>query len=72
MSNCAGSAIPAYMKSKCEADKNLARKTTFERTMLMLGGLGNGPGTGRSSIGETHLAPATSVSLRHRGVQYDS
>ncbi|KAL0952699.1 hypothetical protein HGRIS_006935 [Hohenbuehelia grisea] len=50
-------AIPAYIKWKYEADKNLAKRTTFKWTMLRPGGLTDEPGTGKATIGRTHLSP---------------
>ncbi|KAJ7674257.1 NADH(P)-binding-domain-containing protein [Mycena rosella] len=52
--------IAAYMKWKYEADKNLAQRDAFQWTILRPGGLTNEPGTGKASIGRTHLAPTIS------------
>ncbi|KAF9449696.1 NAD(P)-binding protein [Macrolepiota fuliginosa MF-IS2] len=52
--------IPAYMKWKYEADKNLAKRTAFKWTILRPVGLNNEPGTGKASIGRTHLVPTIS------------
>ncbi|KAF5347244.1 hypothetical protein D9756_009927 [Leucocoprinus leucothites] len=53
-------AIPAYMKWKYEADKNLVQRTEFKWSILRPGGLTNEPGTGKASIGRTHLSPTVS------------
>ncbi|TRM68595.1 NADH(P)-binding-domain-containing protein [Schizophyllum amplum] len=52
--------IPVYMLWKYEADKNLAQRTAFRWTILRPGGLTNEPGTGKASIGRTHLTPVIS------------
>ncbi|KAF7369764.1 hypothetical protein MVEN_00308500 [Mycena venus] len=52
--------IAAYMKWKYEADKNLVKRDAFKWTMLRPGGLNNEPGTGKASIGRTHLSPTIS------------
>ncbi|KAJ7123741.1 NADH(P)-binding-domain-containing protein [Mycena epipterygia] len=52
--------IAAYMKWKYEADKNLAKRDAFQWTILRPGGLNNEPGTGKASIGRTHMTPAIS------------
>ncbi|KXN83269.1 hypothetical protein AN958_01640 [Leucoagaricus sp. SymC.cos] len=52
--------IPAYMKWKYEADKNLVQRTAFKWTILRPGGLNNEPGQGKASIGRTHLSPTIS------------
>lgn len=62
MSTRMRSVIPAYMKWKYEADKNLAQRTAFKWTILRPGGLTNEPGTGKASIGRTHLTTTISVS----------
>ncbi|RDB17541.1 hypothetical protein Hypma_001181 [Hypsizygus marmoreus] len=48
-------AIPAYMHWKYEADKNLVKRDAFKWTILRPGGLTNVPGTGKASVGRTHL-----------------
>ncbi|KAF8890749.1 NADH(P)-binding-domain-containing protein [Infundibulicybe gibba] len=48
-------AIPAYIKWKYEADKNLAARNAFKWTILRPGGLNNNPAKGTASIGRTHL-----------------
>ncbi|KAJ7271165.1 NADH(P)-binding-domain-containing protein [Mycena rebaudengoi] len=53
-------AIAAYMKWKYEADKNLAKREAFKWTILRPGGLSNEPGTGKASVGRTHLSPPIS------------
>jgi hypothetical protein len=52
------------MKWKYEADKNLSQRTAFKWTILRPGGLNNEPGTGKASIGRTHLTPTVSVSFQ--------
>jgi len=47
--------IPAYMHWKYEADKNLVKRDAFKWTILRPGGLTDSPGTGKASIGRTHL-----------------
>ena len=54
-------AIGTYMHWKYEADKNLVKRTAFKWTILRPGGLTNEPGTGKASIGRTHLSPTISV-----------
>ncbi|KAJ7868563.1 NADH(P)-binding-domain-containing protein [Mycena olivaceomarginata] len=53
-------AIPVYMKWKYEADKNLVKRDAFKWTILRPGGLTNEPGTGKASIGRTHMTPTIS------------
>ncbi|KAF8154274.1 NADH(P)-binding-domain-containing protein [Crassisporium funariophilum] len=53
-------AIPAYMHWKYEADKNLAKRTSFSWTILRPGGLTNEPGTGNAEVGRTHLTKTIS------------
>jgi len=48
-------AIPVYMHWKYEADKNLVKRDAFKWTILRPGGLSNEPGSGKASIGRTHL-----------------
>ncbi|KAJ6578726.1 NADH(P)-binding-domain-containing protein [Mycena vulgaris] len=52
--------IASYMKWKYEADKNLAQRDAFKWTILRPGGLTNEPGTGKASIGRTHMSPTIS------------
>ncbi|KAF7300329.1 NAD(P)-bd-dom domain-containing protein [Mycena chlorophos] len=52
--------IAAYMKWKYEADKNLVARTGIKYTILRPGGLTNSPGTGKASIGRTHLTTVIS------------
>ncbi|KAJ7436610.1 NADH(P)-binding-domain-containing protein, partial [Mycena latifolia] len=52
--------IGAYMKWKYEADKNLVQRSTFKWTILRPGELSNAGGTGKASIGRTHMTPAIS------------
>lgn len=54
-------AIGSYMHWKYEADQNLAKRTAFKWTMLRPGGLSDAPGTGKASIGRTHLSPQIAV-----------
>jgi nucleoside-diphosphate-sugar epimerase len=52
--------IPAYMHWKYEADKDLVQRTAFKWVILRPTGLTNGPGTGKATIGRTHLLPVIS------------
>ncbi|KAJ7258048.1 NADH(P)-binding-domain-containing protein [Mycena haematopus] len=52
--------IAAYMHWKYEADKNLVKRDAFKWTILRPGGLNNESGTGKASIGRTHLTPTIS------------
>ncbi|KAJ7153412.1 NADH(P)-binding-domain-containing protein [Mycena crocata] len=52
--------IAVYIKWKYEADKNLVKRDAFKWTILRPGGLNNEPGTGKASIGRTHLSPTIS------------
>lgn len=61
MSTRVRGAIAVYMKWKYEADKNLVKRDAFKWTILRPGGLNNEPGTGKASIGRTHLTPTISV-----------
>lgn len=54
-------AIPAYMHWKYEADKDLVQRTAFKWAILRPTGLTDGPGTGKATIGRTHLMPIISV-----------
>ncbi|KDQ56023.1 hypothetical protein JAAARDRAFT_318144 [Jaapia argillacea MUCL 33604] len=54
------SAIPVYMQSKYDADKNLIQRTAFKWTILRPGGLNNNPGSGTASIGKTHITQSIS------------
>lgn len=54
-------AIPAYVDYKYKADKDLILRTAFKWSILRPGGLSNDPGTGKASIGRTHLRPTISV-----------
>lgn len=47
--------MPAYMRWKYEAEKNLAERNTFKWTILRPVYLTNEPGTGKASIGKTHF-----------------
>lgn len=47
--------MPAYMRWKYEAEKNLAKRNTFKWTILRPVYLTNEPGTGKASIGKTHF-----------------
>ncbi|EGN94738.1 hypothetical protein SERLA73DRAFT_187791 [Serpula lacrymans var. lacrymans S7.3] len=53
-------AIPAYMRWKYEADKNLVQRTTFKWFILRPGGLTNQPGIGKGDIGRTHITTTIS------------
>ncbi|KZT33074.1 NAD(P)-binding protein [Sistotremastrum suecicum HHB10207 ss-3] len=52
--------IPAYVKWKYEADKNLVARTSFEWTILRPGGLTHEPGVGKADIGKTHITESIS------------
>ncbi|XP_006455918.1 hypothetical protein AGABI2DRAFT_210556 [Agaricus bisporus var. bisporus H97] len=58
--NQARSVLGTYMKMKYEADKNLVQRTAFKWTILRPGALSDEPGTGKASIGRTHLTPSIS------------
>jgi len=53
-------AIPAYMKWKLEADKNLIARTAFKWFILRPGGLTDSPGKNTASIGRTHITETIS------------
>ncbi len=55
-------AIPDYMHWKYEADKNIVKRTEFKWTILRPGGLTLEVGTGKASIGRTHITTTISVS----------
>ncbi|KAF8064358.1 NADH(P)-binding-domain-containing protein [Lyophyllum atratum] len=48
-------AIPGFMQWKYEADKNLVKRNAFKWTILRPGGLTHESGTGKASIGRTHI-----------------
>ncbi|KAI0315318.1 NAD(P)-binding protein [Amylostereum chailletii] len=50
-------AIATYYKWKYEADKNLVARTAFKWSILRPGGLSDESGTGKTTIGRTHLRP---------------
>ena len=54
-------AMPTYVDYKYKADKNLVQRSAFKWTILRPGGLTSEPGTGKASIGRTHLSPTISV-----------
>ena len=54
-------AMPTYVDYKYKADKNLVQRTAFQWTILRPGGLADEPGTGKASVGKTHLRPTISV-----------
>jgi hypothetical protein len=56
-------AIPAYVKWKYEADKNLVKRTSFKWCILRPGGLTDKPATGKAEIGRTHITEP--ISVRH-------
>ncbi|KAJ7459472.1 NADH(P)-binding-domain-containing protein [Mycena galericulata] len=60
VATCMRSHISVYMKWKYEADKNLVQRDAFKWTILHPGGLNNEPGTGKASIGRTHMIPTIS------------
>ncbi|KAG6840010.1 hypothetical protein C0991_009642 [Blastosporella zonata] len=47
------------MHYKYEADKNLIKRDTFKWTILRPATLTNNPGTGKATIGRTHLGSIT-------------
>ncbi|KIM81998.1 hypothetical protein PILCRDRAFT_820886 [Piloderma croceum F 1598] len=49
-------AIGTYMRWKYEADKNLVKRSSFKWTIVRPGGLTNDEGTGKATIGKTHIA----------------
>ncbi|KAF8994873.1 NADH(P)-binding-domain-containing protein [Cyathus striatus] len=53
-------AIATYMHWKYEADKNLVKRNAFKWTILRPGGLNFNPGTGKASIGRTHITTTIS------------
>lgn len=55
--------LRGYLKWKGEADKDLARRTGFEWTIVRPGGLSDASGIGKASIGRTHLVPSISVGV---------
>ncbi|KAH8829350.1 NADH(P)-binding-domain-containing protein [Flagelloscypha sp. PMI_526] len=55
-----GKVLETYIKAKYIADKNLTKRTAFKWTILRPGGLTNEPGTGKASVGKTHLSPTIS------------
>lgn len=62
MSKRVRAVIPAYMHWRYEADKNLVKRDAFKWAILRLGGLTNSPGTGKASVGRTHVVRTISVS----------
>lgn len=54
--------IPAYMRWKYEADKDLVKRTAFKWTIIRPGGLNNEEGTDKADIGRTKLTKTISVS----------
>ncbi|KAF6750446.1 NAD(P)-binding protein [Ephemerocybe angulata] len=50
--------IGDYMHWKYEADKNLVQRKAFSWTILRSGVLSDKPGTGKASVGKTHLTPS--------------
>jgi hypothetical protein len=66
MSKRVRGAIGTYMHWKYEADKNLAKRDAFKWTILRPGGLTNTPGTGKATIGRTHLG--TTISVRFESI----
>ncbi|KAF6744885.1 NADH(P)-binding-domain-containing protein [Ephemerocybe angulata] len=49
--------IGDYMHWKYEADKDLVQRKAFDWTILRPGILSDEPGTGKASVGRTHLSP---------------
>lgn len=56
-------AIGTYMKYKYLADKNLSQRTAFKWVILRPGTLINDPGTGKGTIGRTHISKSQ-ISVR--------
>ena len=54
------------MQWKYEADKNLIERNAFKWTILRPGGLADDSGTGKASVGRTHLRPTIPVSEPHQ------
>ena len=59
-------AMPTYVDYKYKADKNLVQRTAFQWTILRPGGLADEPGTGKGTVGKTHLRPTISVRVPQR------
>jgi nucleoside-diphosphate-sugar epimerase len=53
--------IPHYMHWKYEADKDLVNRTAFQWTILRPGGLNHNSGTGKVSLGITHITTTIPV-----------
>ena len=49
------------LDSQYLADKNLSERTAFKWLILRPGSLADEPGTGKASIGRTHLTPSIAV-----------
>jgi len=49
--------IATYMEVKYLADKDLVARTGFKWSIIRPGGLSDEPGTGKASVGRTHLTP---------------
>ncbi|VDB92248.1 unnamed protein product [Peniophora sp. CBMAI 1063] len=49
-----------YLEMKYMADKNLTERTAFKWSILRPGTLNDEPGTGKATIGRTHLTPLIS------------
>ncbi|KZV75833.1 NAD(P)-binding protein [Peniophora sp. CONT] len=52
--------IGKYMEMKYLADKNLSKRTTFKWSIIRPGFYDDEPGTGKATIGRTHIAPSIS------------
>ncbi|VDB92247.1 unnamed protein product [Peniophora sp. CBMAI 1063] len=52
--------IGPYLDAKYMADKNLAQRTAFKWTTVRPGWYTDEPGTGKATIGRTHLGPSIS------------
>ncbi|VDB85903.1 unnamed protein product [Peniophora sp. CBMAI 1063] len=52
--------IGPYLNAKYLADKNLAQRTAFKWTTVRPGWYTDEPGTGKASVGRTHLSPSIS------------
>jgi nucleoside-diphosphate-sugar epimerase len=49
--------MPLWMKWRYESDKALSQRTAFQWVILRPGGFSDDPGTGKVTMGRTHLMP---------------
>ena len=61
------SLIPVYYQWKYAADQVLIKRDAFEWTILRPGLLNDKPGTGKATIGRTHLLPEITVRYSFSG-----